>query len=225
MATNFLLTLDTTAPAGPAASINGGAAYAVARDVSVAITSTDPDLTGYTVKIYGDVDGAADANIQPLAVNSAWITLASPHAVRLSTGDGNKVVRVLLRDDVNNQTAEFTDNITLDTTAPVPNVTAGPTPAKVSKQTGKDTASFTWTPDTDITAYKVKVVSAAGDANTAGTQIPTTAGSTNMSGGAVTAATPITSTIKGTDLETASAGDGAKRVKVFVQDAAGNWSV
>jgi hypothetical protein len=32
-------------------------------------------------------------------------------------------------------------------------------------------------------------------------------------------------TIKGTDLETASAGDGAKTVKVFVQDLAGNWSV
>lgn len=36
--------------------------------------------------------------------------------------------------------------------------------------------------------------------------------------------TNITSTIKGADLETASAGDGAKVVKIFVKDIAGNWN-
>lgn len=226
MPTNFLLTLDTTAPQGVTLSIDSGATYTIDRDVLAAIGSSDPDLTGYTVKIYGDVDdAAAPTQYRATEANAPWISLASPHAVRLSTGDGVKTVRIKLRDDVNNVSAEITDTITLDTSAPVPNVTAGPTPSKISKQTGKDISSFTWAPDVAIVAYKVKVVSAAGDAHTAGTQIPTTAGSTNMTGGAVGAGSPITSTINGADLETASAGDGAKRVKVFVQDAAGNWSV
>ena len=39
------------------------------------------------------------------------------------------------------------------------------------------------------------------------------------------AATNIQVTITGTDLETASPGDGAKIVKVFVKNEAGTWSV
>ena len=60
-----------------------------------------------------------------------------------------------------------------------------------------------------------------------GTVIPTTAGSTNTSGsdGGYEADTNIQVTIKGTDLETASSGDGVKIVKVFVRNAAGTWSV
>ena len=48
-----------------------------------------------------------------------------------------------------------------------------------------------------------------------------------MSGEALNypATTGITSVIDGRDLETASAGDGVKVVKVFVKDDAGNWSV
>jgi hypothetical protein len=225
MPTNFLLTLDTTAPGGVAVSIDAGAAFTTDRDVSVAISSTDPDLTGYTVKIYGDVDAAFDANVQPLEANSAWITLASPHAVRISTGDGTKTIKVKVRDDVHNVSSEATDTITLDTSAPVPNVTSGPTPSKVSKQASKDTASFVWSSDADFVAYKVKVVPSSGSLHSAGTQIPTTAGSSNMSGsGAVSAGSPITSSINGADLETAGA-EGANVVKVFVQDSAGNWSV
>ena len=57
--------------------------------------------------------------------------------------------------------------------------------------------------------------------------IPATAGSSNTSGSAGTypAATNIQVTITGTDLETASPGDGAKIVKVFVKNEAGTWSV
>lgn len=74
-------------------------------------------------------------------------------------------------------------------------------------------------------AYKVKVVPASGSLHTEGTQIPLTAGSTNMSGAAVSGGASVTSTIKGTDLKTASAGDDEKEIKIFGQDAAGNWSV
>jgi hypothetical protein len=59
---------------------------------------------------------------------------------------------------------------------------------------------------------------------TAGTQIPTTGGSTNVSGGAVNAATTVTTNIDGADLQTAGA-EGDNVVKIFVQDDAGNWSV
>jgi hypothetical protein len=68
------------------------------------------------------------------------------------------------------------------------------------------------------------VVPSSGSAHTAGTTIPATAGSTNTTGGSLAATTNQSVTIKGTDLETASAGDGDKIVKIFAQDAAGNWS-
>ena len=72
---------------------------------------------------------------------------------------------------------------------------------------------------------KVKVVPSADSLHTAGTQIPTTGGSTNMSGTTVAASASVSCTIYGADLETASSGDGAKIIKVFGKDAAGNWSV
>jgi hypothetical protein len=224
MSASFTLTLDTTGPAGVAGSINSGAVYATARAVTLAPTTTDPDTTGYQIKIWGDVDLAANANIQDTEANSSWITLTASMAVTLSTGDGAKNLTWRLRDDVNNTSATATDSITLDTTLPVATIQSGPDVAKVSKQTGKDTCSVTWQANSHIQAYKIKVVPLTTSLESAGTQIPTTAGSTNMSGGPVNATTNVTSTIKGTDLETASSGDGAKVVKIFVQDDAGNWS-
>lgn len=228
MTASFNLTLDTTGPAGVVASINAGATYATDDDVVVDITTTDPDTTGYQVKIWGDVDAAADPNIQATEGASSWITLANPHAVKLSSGDGVKTLTVRLRDDVWNQSSTASDSITLDTTVPVVNVTAGPTPTKISKIASKDVSTFDFSPTGDVAAYKVKVVPSTGSLHSAGTQIPTTAGSTNMSGGAVLSGATVTSTINGADLETASGGpgsDGSKIVKVFVQDAAGNWSL
>jgi hypothetical protein len=43
--------------------------------------------------------------------------------------------------------------------------------------------------------------------------------------GSFPATTGIDSMIDGRDLETASAGDGTKIVKVFVRDDANNWSI
>lgn len=228
MASSFLLELDTTAPGSPAVVIEAGATFTIDRDVDLAISTSDGDTTGYSMKIYGDVDDAfATSEYRAIEANAPWISFAATKSVRVSSGDGSKTIRIKIRDDVNNASSEATDAITLDTTAPQVTVTSGPTPNVISKQTGKRTSTFIWESDAAFEEYKIKVVSAGTDAHTAGTQIPTTAGSTNMSGtaGGYPATTGITSTIDGADLESASAGDGNKRVKVFVKDAAGNWSI
>ncbi len=225
MASHISITLDTTAPAGPVASINAGATKTSLRDVSVGITTSDGSTAGYQVKIYGDVDPAANANIQTTEGASSWITLATPHSVRLATGDGVKTVRVKMRDDVWNETSEFTDAITLDTTVPAVTVEP-PTADRVSKISGKRLTSFDWSTDGDFEEYEVRVVPTTGSDHTQGTAVPTTNGSTNVAGaaGGYPSATTITTTIDGRDLDLASSGDGTKIVKVFVKDDTGNWS-
>lgn len=220
------LILDTTAPASPTISIEAGATFATNQLVNTTIGTADGDTTGYQMKIWGTVDTANDANVQATEGASAWITYATSKQVRLSSGDGAKTLNVKIRDDVWNESAQASDNITLDTTVPVVTMSAIDV-AKVSKIAGKTTATFTFTSDVSFTDYKVKIVSSSGSAESTGTTIPTTNGSINVSavGGSFAAATPITTTIKGADLELASAGDGTKIVKVFVKDTAGIWSV
>lgn len=227
MASSVTITLDTTAPASPAIVLAGGAAAATQQDITAAITTTDGvNPAGYQVKIWGNVDLAANAAIQATEGASSWISMASPHAVRLSSGDGVKTINAKIRDDVFNETGAVSDTITLDTAAPVPTANT-PSPTKISKVATKDTSTFTWSVDDPFEEFKIKVVANAGDAHTSGTQIPTTNGSDDMSGtaGGYPASTNRTATIKGADLEAASAGDGDKIVKVFVRDASGNWSV
>lgn len=224
MASTFTLTLDTTAPAGVALDINSGAAYATAQAVTAQPSTTDGTTTGYQMKIWGSVDTAADANIQATEGASTWIAYSASHAVTLSSGDGSKTLNVRIRDDVGNQSSSASKSITLDTTVPVATVSVAPSPTKISKVATFDTTTFQFQADVAIQAWKVKVVPATNSIESAGTTIPTTAGSTNTTGGALAATTNQSVTIKGTDLETASAGDGAKIVKVFVQDVAGNWS-
>lgn len=227
MANNFNLTLDTTAPASPAISIESGAAYAAAQLVNVGLSTGDGTTVGYTMKIWGDVDGANDANVQPLETNSAWITFAATKQIKLSATDGTKTVYFKIRDDVYNPSSQASDTIILDTSVPVVTINSGPDVSKISKIATKDTCAFTFICDTAFEEYKVKVVSTAGSTHTTGTQIPTASGSTNMAGsaGGYAAGTPISCSIKGTDLETASAGDAVKIIKVFVRDAGSNWSV
>lgn len=226
MPAHVTITLDTTPPAAVAASINGGAASTASRDVSLAVTTSDGPTAGYQAKIWGSVDPAANANIQATEGASAWITLASPHAVRLSTGDGVKTLNVKLRDDVLNESGSASDSITLDTTAPAVSANA-PSPGKISKVDTKDESTFTWSADQPFEEYKVKVVANAGDPHTSGVQLATTNGSTNVASaaGGFPAATNITTLVTGADLEAASAGDGDKIAKVFVRDADGNWSI
>lgn len=224
MAASVSIILDTTAPAAVALVLDAGAASTNSTSVSAAITTSDGTTTGYQVKIWGDVNGASNANIQPLEANSAWIALASPHAVTLSTGDAVKTVNTRMRDSVGNESAIASDTITLDTVAPVVSVNTGPTAARISEITGFDRSSFAWSANLTFDEYKVKAVAATSDPHTAGTLIGTTAGSTNVAGtAAFAAATNITTEVDGTDLKTASAGDGTKIVKVFVRKGI-NWS-
>jgi len=224
MANNFNLTLDTTAPAGVTLDINSGATYATTQAVTAQPFTSDGVTTSYQMKIYGDVDPADNANIQTTEGASSWIAYSTSQAVKLSTGDALKTLHVKIRDDVGNVSTEATDTITLDTTIPVATISVAASPTKISKVASFDTTTFQFQADVAIQAWKVKVVPATGSVESAGTTIPVTAGSANTTGTSLAATTNQSVTIKGTDLETASAGDGTKIVKVFVQDLSGLWS-
>jgi len=219
------ITLDTTGPAGVALNIDSGAAFSTDLDVSAQPTTTDTDTTGYQMKIWGDVDPANDANVGVAEADSNWIALANPYTVRLSTGDGPKTLNVRLRDEVGNPSSSVNRTITLDTTLPVPTITIDAAPDKISEQTGFNVSTFTFQVDTDIAAWKVKVVPSTSSQEGAGTVIPTTAGSINTTGGALASGASREVTVTGTDLKSASAADGDKIVKVFIQDGSGQWSV
>lgn len=226
MASYFNLTLDTTGPSNPSITLNGGDTYATNQLVTATISTGDVGTTGYQIKLWGNVDTTHNANIQTTEVASAWITYTTSQEVKLLTGDGTKTIYLKIRDDVYNESSQASDTITLNTAVPVVSIT-GPSVSKVSKVSGKDESTFSFTSDVDFDEYKVKVVSSSSSAQDSGSQIPTTAGSTNMNGsaGSYPSGTPINCAIKGTDLETASAGDGSKIVKVFVKTEAGIWSV
>jgi hypothetical protein len=216
----FQLTLDTTGPAGVAVVLDAGnPAWSTDNVVDALITTTDPVTTGYQVKIWGDVAGVPDE------ATAVWQTLTPSMAVTLTGGDGVKTVNVRMRDDVWNTSSVASDTITVDTTAPVVTLMSGPDLTKISKVAGKDVSTITWKADSDIQAYKVKVVPSTSSLENAGAQIPAAAGSTNVTGGAVAANTVVTTAIHGADLEAADPGDTTKNVKVFVRDLAGNWSV
>lgn len=223
MASSTLLTLDTTAPA--TVTIDVGSGTVSIRDLTANISTADGVTTGYSMKIYGDVDDAYDtANYRATEANAPWVSYSATKSVRLSATDGVKTVRIKVRDDVGNVSSEATDSVTLNTAIPVVSITAGLSATKISKVTSFDTATLTFQSDVPYDQFKVKVVSAASDADTAGVTIPTTAGSTTSGTGAA-ANTDKVVTIKGADLETASAGDGAKRIKVFVRATSnGLWS-
>jgi len=224
MANYFNLILDTTSPANPTITLEGGSQYAVGNLINATIGTTDSSVTAYQMKIWGDVDTSHDTNIQDTEALSQWISYSESKQIKLSSVDGSKEINVKIRDDVHNQSAIASDSIILDTTRPVVNVTQ-PDVSKISKVDGKNVASFSFTADTVFTEYKVKVVSSTGASHDTGSIISTTNGSTNMSAtGNFAADTPIDCQIYGTDLESANAGDGNKTVKVFVKDEAGNWS-
>lgn len=219
MASYFNLTLDTTAPAGLTLSINDGALYATSTAVTLTIGVTDSVTTGYQMKIWG-IDGVEDEG------SASWESFAATKSVNLTSGDGLKTVYVKVRDDVYNETAPVSDTITLNTAVPVVSIT-GPDVSRISKNAGKNQAIINFTADVIFDEYKVCVVPQNNSTQDAGTVIPTDGGSINTSGsdGDYPASENIQVTITGTDLETASSGDGVKIVKVFVKSQAGIWSV
>ena len=220
MASYFNLTLDTLAPSGLAVHLNGDDIYTTTATVQMTLDLTDEVTTGYQMKIWG-VEGVEDEG------SATWETYAAEKSITLPTGDGLKTVHVKVRDSVGNETAEATDSITLDTAVPTVTVT-GPDNSTISEVDGFDKAIINFMSDIAFVEYKVCVVPATSSTQDAGTLIPATAGSINTSGTSedepYEADTNIQVTITGTDLKTASSGDGTKIVKVFVRNAAGTWS-
>lgn len=218
MASFFNLILDTTAPSGLIIKINGGASYTTNSAVTLALGVGDTDTTGYQMKIWG-IDGVASESA------ASWETYASSKSVTLTSGDGLKTVYFKVRDDVGNESASASAQITLDSTLATVTIT-GPDKSKVSKVSGYNVINFSFTASEAFVEYKVCVVAATGAIHSAGTVIGTTGGSNNTSGtGSFSADTAINVSIYGSDLEAASSGDGTKIIKVFVKDVAGNWSV
>lgn len=98
----------------------------------------------------------------------------------------------------------------------------GPDVAAVSDKSGFDVSLWPWTPSSDLLEYEVRVVPLAFSAREDGTVIPTAAGSTNTSGGAVAEGESVVTTIKGGDLK-AIAPDGLVTVRFYGLNEVG-WS-
>jgi hypothetical protein len=224
MASTFVVTLDTQPPAGVDLQIDAGATFTSDRDVIANISITDPDPTGYQIKIWGDVDESANASIQQDEVDSDWIAWNPAQPVRLSTGDGVKTLNVKVRDDVWNESSADSDTIELDTVLPVISLTGGPDAERISKVSGKRVVNVQFASDVDLVAWKVKVVPLTTSLHDAGQQIGNANGSTGVTGGALAAGVNQAVAIDGRDLDAASPGDSDKIIKIFGQDAAGNWS-
>lgn len=219
MASYFNLTLDTLAPTGLVVKVNGDAQYITSTEATLTLSLTDSPTTGYQMKIWG-IEGVSSEE------QASWETYSTEKAITLTSGDGVKTVYVKVRDDVGNESSTASDTITLDTKVPVVTIT-GPDKSKISKIATFNQSKFTFSSDVAFVEYKVCVVPQSNSTQDSGQVIPTSAGSSNTSGteGNYEASTPISVTITGTDLETASGGDGVKIVKVFVKTEAGLWSV
>ena len=160
--------------------------------------------------------------------------------LEFTTGDGNKTITALLKDEAGNVSATGASvTVAYDSTPPVIDVSA-PDYNIVSKQhtlrlnssgspiSGKynDTCIFTWSANEALQAFKVCVNQPEQMASEA-VAIGTTNGSQNMSGGAIEANTDITSVIIGADFaatEAVNDTDGAYEIIVYGQDQSGTWS-
>lgn len=221
----IILTLDTSPPANPGIRLNDGEPITGALNAWVTL-STDSQTDVAEMLLWGDVDPVADPLIQPTEAASSWQTYADLVPIILSPGDGRKRVYARLRDDLGNATIAFSDYIDLRQDIPVISIVAGLDVAKVSKVTGYDTATFTWQSTKALSEYQVRVVPSIISTHDSGAVIPSTAGSINTSGTAVGALAPITTIIRGSDLEIASPGNSPKIIKVFGKSlATGDWSV
>lgn len=220
MASYFNLTLDTLAPQGVSLVINSGALYTANTTVNLTIGTSDKDTTGYSMKIYGSVVGAATKD------DATWETYSTSKQVTMTDGDGLKTIYVVIRDSVWNESTAASATITLNTAIPVVTI-VGPDVSLISEIVGKNSSKFNFTSDQVFDEYKVGVVPAATSLQKDCTIIGTIGGSVNTSGseGDYPAETNIETTIIGTDYKTAVGGaDGTYIVKVFVKNKAGTWS-
>ena len=148
MASFFNLTLDTLAPQGVAVKINNGAIYTANKVVNLSISCSDADTTGYSMKIYGSVVGAAKVD------DAKWETYSTAKQVTLTDGDGLKTVYVIIRDAVWNESTAASATITLNTSIPVVTI-VGPDVSIISEIAGKNASKFNFTADQVFDEYKV----------------------------------------------------------------------
>ena len=216
MANYFNLTLDTLAPSLSSFTINSGASITTNRAVTLRMASSDADIT--SMKIWG-YDGHLTEE------SASWETFAATKSVNLPSSDGQYTLHIKVRDDVYNESSESTATITLSTALPEITIT-GPDVAKISEISGKNVATFSFTSDVALKAYTVRVVPSQNSEHDAGTEIPITNGSQNMSGTTVAANTAVTCKINGSDFKTAIGDtDGTYIVKVFGQNSVNDlWS-
>ena len=218
MSAYFTLTLDTTAPTSGSISLPD---YASSTSVTATISATGATY----MKIYGDVAASASSSTAISESDATWVAYATSANIYLTTGDATKTVYIKFKDDVGNVSSAASDTCVLDTSAPEVTIT-GPDVATISKVSGYNVSTFSFSADEAFVQWTVRVVPSSSSDHTAGTEIPTTGGSTNTSGSTATAAsTAVTVKIYGADFETAAGSEGAHVVKVFVKDANGNWSV
>lgn len=223
----FQIQLDTTAPQGPVFELAGGANLVGTFTVPFVLTTNDFDKAGYSVKVWGDVDPAYNADIQATKATSAWIGYGTVNTLKLSPGGGLKTVYAVIRDDVGNETAELQDAVTVDVTIPVVTITEDPDRTKISKVAPWDATNFTFQVDSDVSGWKVKVVPDPSATEDQGIQLYDAGGSDNVLEPNVPLAanTPKQVKVTGADLQTAVGPDGDYYIKVFAQEAgSGNWS-
>ena len=220
------VTLDTTAPATPTLSLDGGSAFANDLLVDCLIGTADGVTTGYSMKIWGaTIDTSYDPNIQATEGESEWIAFSTTKQIKITPDNGTKTISLRIRDQVNNVSGMVSDTISYDSTKPVV-TTSLPDVTSISTNTDKNVVNFTFQVTEPFVEYRVKAVNSTGAEEVAGVQIGVENGSINTSGTGTfdTTVTPINVTIYGLDLQTASSGDGLKTIKVFVRDEAGLWS-
>jgi hypothetical protein len=223
----FQIQLDTTAPQGPVFELAGGAILVGTFTVPFVLTTTDDDKTGYTVKLWGDVDPAYNADIQATKATSAWIGYNTVNTLKLSGGDGAKTIYAVIRDDVGNETAELSDVVTVDVSVPVVTITVDPDLTKISKVAPWAETNFTFEVNSDISGWKVKAVDDPGATHDQGYEILDAGGSDNTfePGTPLAANVPKVVKLTGADLQTAVGVDGPYYIKVFAQEAgSGLWS-
>jgi hypothetical protein len=98
------------------------------------------------MKLWGDVDPAADANIQTTEGASRGSPTARRRPVTLSTGDGLKTLNVRIRDDVGNQSSGRRHDHARHH-VPVITISVAASPTKISKVATFDTSTFQFQAD------------------------------------------------------------------------------
>ena len=105
------------------------------------------------MKIWG-INGAVSE------ADASWETYSASKSVILSgTTDGSYTIYIKVRDAVWNESTQSTATITLSTALPTINIT-GPDVNTISEVSGKNVASFSFTSDVALKAWKVKLVPA-----------------------------------------------------------------